>query len=250
MSKAIDEDRDRRRYAGPLLALLSSLLLVFAVWRVWGRPYFLLNYYRVATVSTARQGLQANDDLVRGSAARGLGPRGAAARDAVSELMIALNDESPAVAAGAAASLGNIMQQLRKSDPLQDAVVAALVTSLHHSEVRVRNYSAYALSLMKRADASAIAQLTVLLQDHNASAYMAARALGNIGSQARGSIPNIVPLLSSSHAGERAEALAKLQPLPDDVVVNIEHLPNDEVDFVRRAAQKAMQKIPQASGRR
>jgi HEAT repeat protein len=247
MPKNPAEDRDRRRYAAPLLALLFSLLFIFTVWSVWGRPYFMLSYYRAAGVSTAKEGLQANDDLVREAAARGLSARGVAARDAVPELMVALNDRSPAVAAGAASALGNTMSQVRASDPLQGAVVAALVASLQHSEVEVRRYSAYALSLMKPTDPSPIAQLTVLLQDHDASAYMAARALGNIGSQARGSIPAIVPLLSSSHSGERAEAavaLAKLQPLPDDVVISIQGLLKDKVDFVRNAAQKALDQIP------
>ena len=74
----------------------------------------------------------------------------------------------------------------------------------------------------------------------------AARALGEIGPAAQGVVPKIAALLTSSHAGERAEAaraLSRLQPLPADVVSAIEELLRDEIDFVREAARDTLNEI-------
>jgi HEAT repeat protein len=87
---------------------------------------------------------------------------------------------------------------------------------------------------------SAVPKLTQLLDDDH-MAYMAARALGELG--ARNSIPGLTKLLARAHAGERAEAavaLSKLGPLPVETVTAIEQLLTDDEEFVRDAASKAL----------
>lgn len=135
-----------------------------------------------------------------------------------------------------------MVAQPGNSSPFQAQAVTALLEALEHDDREVRRYAAYAFSQMKSASQPAIPRLTELLDDDH-MAYMAARALGEIGPTAQGSVPKMAPLLTSSHAGERAEAaiaLSKLQPLPPEVVSDIKELLQDDVDFVRAAARKAL----------
>lgn len=228
------------------LGIVVALFVAIAVWLLWVRPLLTLTYYRHGSVATARAGLSSKSELVRMSAARGLGRRGKAASEAIPELIVALNDDSPQVAAGAAWALGGIMAaQPSNNSPFQAQVVTALLEALEHDDGEVRCYAAYAFSQMKGASRPAIPRLTELLDDDH-MAYMAARALGEIGTTAQGSVPKIAPLLTSSHAGERAEAaiaLSKLPPLPPEIVSAIKDLLQDDVDFVRAAARKALNTI-------
>jgi len=225
---------------------IVTLFVAIAVWQLWSRPLLTLEYYRHSSVTSARSGLSSQSELVRMSAARGLGRRGKAASEAIPELIIALSDDSPQVAAGAAWALGGILAaQPSNNSPSQSQAMTALLGALDHDDAEVRRYAAYAFSQLKGASQAAVPQLTELLDDDHV-AYMAARALGEIGPAAQGAVPKIAPLLTSSHAGERAEAaiaLSRLQPLPPEVISDIKELLQDDVDLVRAAARKALKTI-------
>lgn len=240
-----DERRFLGLYAAQWLIVGVASIVAVAAWLLWVRPVLTLAYYRHGSVAAARSGLASKSELVRMSAARGLGARGMAANEAVPDLIVALNDDSPRVASDAAWALGGILASQPGGSPFQTQAVAALLKALEHDDGEVRRYAAYAFSQMKGASRAAIPRLTALLDDDH-MAYMAARALGEIGPAAQGAVPKIAALLTSSHAGERAKAaraLSRLQPLPADVVSAIEDLLQDDVDFVRDAARDTLNKI-------
>lgn len=241
-----DERRFLGLYAAQWLIVGVASIVAVAAWLLWVRPVLTLAYYRHGSVAAARSGLASKSELVRMSAARGLGARGMTANEAVPDLIVALNDDSPRVASDAAWALGGILaSQPGGGSPFQSQAVAALLKALEHDDGEVRRYAAYAFSQMKGASRAAIPRLTALLDDDH-MAYMAARALGEIGPAAQGAVPKIAALLTSSHAGERAEAaraLSRLQPLPADVVSAIEDLLQDDVDFVRDAARDTLNEI-------
>ena len=228
------------------LGVTLALFVAVGVWLLWLQPLLTLAYYRHSNVTTARAGLSSKGELVRMSAAIGLGVRGKAASEAIPDLIIALQDDSPQVASGAAWAIGGILSaQPCSNSPFQSQAVTALLEALEHDDDSVRRNAAYAFSQMKGASQPAIPRLTELLDDDH-MAYMAARALGEIGPTAKGAVPKIAPLLTSSHAGERAEAaiaLSKLQPLPPEIISDIKELLQDDVDFVRAAARKALSNI-------
>lgn len=241
-----DEKRFLGLYAAQWLCVGVASIVVVAAWLLWIRPVVTLAYYRNSSVAAARSGLSSKNELVRQSAARGLGARGMAANDAIPDLIIALNDESPQVASDAASALGSILSsQPRYNSPFQSQAETALLEALEHNDAEVRRYAAYAFSQMKGASQAAIPRLTELLDDDQ-MAYMAARALGEIGPAAKAAVPKIAALLTSPHAGERAEAaraLSRLQPLPMDVVSALKDLLRDDVDFVRAEARDALNEI-------
>jgi len=200
-------------------------------------------------VPYARANLGSNSAAIRSAAASGLGRIGARADAAVPDLLLALDDASPQVAAAAAWALGGIQApQPGRLQPPDKKVVDALIRALDHPDGEVRRYAAYAISLIGPKAESAVPRLTQRLDDTH-MAYMAARALGEMGPAARGAVPKMAALLRSSDNGQRAEAavaLARLQPLPDETIRAIERLQNDEVDFVRNAARKAVQALQPA----
>ena len=226
--------------------IVVALFIAFAVWLLWVHPLLTLAYYRHGSVATARAGLSSKSELVRMSAARSLGLRGKTADEAIPDLIIALNGDSPQVASEAAWALGGILSaQPSNSSSFQSQAITALLEALKHHDDAVRRNAAYAFSQMKGASQAAVPQLTELLDDDH-MAYMAARALGEIGPASQSAVPKMAPLLTSSHAGERAEAaiaLSKLQPLPPEVIPDIKKLLQDDVDFVRAAARKALSTI-------
>ncbi len=226
------------------------LILIYAAWSMWGRSLFTLNYYRAASVSDSRSGLHAEDELVRLAAARGLGRKGRSASNAIPDLIVLLDTDSPRVASAAAWALGHILSsEARYTDSQRSEAMTSLTSALGNQDVEVRRYAAYAMSLNPSIARRAIPQLTALLEDPNA-AYVAARALGEIGPEAIHTTPNLVALLDSSNPGHRAEAavaLSKLQPLPKDVVTAIMELLEDDVDFVRSSAARALDNISWAT---
>jgi len=126
-----------------------------------------------------------------------------------------------------------------------------LTVALDREHGEIRRYAAYALSQYGGRGRLAIPQLTKRLGDEH-MAYMAARALGGMGSDARGAIGPMTALLSSSSLGDRAEAalaLSKLTPLPKATVAAIEALANDQEEVVRDSAKKALQNIRMSSAR-
>ncbi|MDC0936055.1 HEAT repeat domain-containing protein [Pirellulales bacterium] len=205
-----------------------------------------LNNNRGSSVSELTSGLHAEGELVRLEAARGLGKKRQAAADAIPELTNLLNTDSPKVASAAAWALGNILSSMPPyKASLQPEAMTSLTISLEHQDTEVRRYAAYAMSLNPSIARNAMPQLTALLEDPGAG-YVAARALGEIGPEARSTMSNLVALLDSSNPGHRAEAavaLSKLQPLPKDIVIAFMDLLEDDVDFVRSAARKALNNV-------
>jgi HEAT repeat protein len=197
-------------------------------------------------VSYSQAMLSSGNVKVRDAAARKLGQIGPKASPAVPDLLVVLRTDVPQVASSAAWALGNIQAPQRHGQLRNQDVIPALIEALDHPDGEVRRYAAYAISLIGPAALSAVPKLSQKLTDQH-MAYMAARALGEMGPAARSSIPAMTALLSSSHAGERAEAavaLSRLGPLPAETVSAIEKLLNDEVDFVRDAASKAISPQP------
>ena len=248
-----DEKRFLGLYAAQWLCVVTALIVVVAAWLLWVRPVVTLAYYRHSSVAAARSGLHSESELVRISAARALGGWGAPANDAVPELIIALNDDSPRVAADAAWALGGILSsQASNNSPFQSQAITALLEALEHDDGEVRRYAAYSFSQMRGASQAAVPRLAELLDDDH-MAYMAARALGEIGPASKAAVPKMAALLRSSHSGERAEAaraLSRLQPLPADVISVIEDLLLDYVDFVRAAARDALNELDSTGGSR
>jgi len=163
---------------------------------------------------------------------------------AESALLGALRDKSYEVVRDAAHALSQIKSPSK-------VVLEGLTAALDHKDGEVRRYAAYALSQYGGRGRLAIPQLTKRLGDEH-MAYMAARALGGMGSDARGAIGPMTALLSSSSLGDRAEAalaLSKLTPLPKATVAAIEALANDQEEVVRESAKKALQNIRTSSAR-
>lgn len=228
------------------LVLVILGLLTYAAWSIWGRPIFTFVYYSSTGVANAALGLESDDELVRQAAARSLGENGEAASSTIPELLLAMHDESSAVASDATWAIGQILSSYAKCPKsLIVEITASLQDALNHKNGEVRRYATYALCLNPAIAKASVPRLKALLRDPQV-AYMAARTLGEIGGDARGATPEIADLLVSTKSGDRAEAalaLSKLQPLPTNIIVTIEKLLDDEVDFVRAAAQKALNVI-------
>ncbi|MGD9719873.1 MAG: HEAT repeat domain-containing protein [Pirellulales bacterium] len=225
---------------------ISILLLVIAVYMSGVGTACYLRIASVhdadALVPFAQARLSSKNALVRSEAARALGSIGTPSAAANADLLRALKDESPQVAANAAWALGNIQTPDLDGRPSISEIVAALIEGLAHKDGEVRRYCAYALSLYGSKASAALPALTDKLADEH-MAYMAARALGEMGSVARDTIPQLTALLSSPNTATRAEAaiaLANLGPLPEATVAKIKGLLNDDEQLVRDTAQRAL----------
>ena len=146
----IDVRRILRLSAMPGFGVIVILLATVAAWLLWGRPMLTLAYYRYSSVATARAGLSSNRELVRQAAARGLGSHGKSASGAIPDLIVALTDDSPHVAADAAWAIGSILAaQPGKNGLHQSQATTALLEALTHEDGEVRRYAAYAFSQIK-----------------------------------------------------------------------------------------------------
>ena len=198
----------------------------------------------VQSIQYAAGYLTSNDVPVRRMAGRELAQIASESEQAESALLAALRDKSYEVARDAAHALSQIKSPSK-------VVLEGLTAALDHEDGEVRRYAAYALSRYGGRGRLAIPQLTKRLGDEH-MAYMAARALGGMGSEARGAIGPMTALLSSSSLGDRAEAalaLSKLTPLPQATVAAIEALANDQEEGVRDSAKKALQNIRASNAR-
>ena len=236
-------DTGRRRIVGPTKTVGLAVCVTIGLISIF---MLTLQGYLETGETDSRSGLQAEGELARLASARELGSRGNADSDAIPELINLLNTDSSKVASTAAWALGNTLSSNpRCTDSLRSKAATSLTNALQHKDSEVRRYAAYALSQNPSVARSAIPELTALLKDPNA-AYVAARALGEIGADARGAMPNLAALLKGSNPGHRAEAamaISKLQPLPKEIIMAITELLEDEVDFVRAAAHKALENI-------
>lgn len=195
----------------------------------------------VTALTFARQSLFAEEPMVCLAAAEAIGKIGPAAQPALDELIYVLNTDLKA-SPNAAWAIG----RLRSTNP---KAVEALVDALESTNHETRRYAAFAISLYGFQARIAIPSLERHLDDYN-SAYMGARALGEMGQFAPStSIAKLSAMLAREEPGERAEAckaLAKLSAwhsLDQKTLTAIEGLSEDNVDWVRRFAREAIEEI-------
>jgi HEAT repeat protein len=185
----------------------------------------------------ARECLESDDHLIRRTAVRKVGEAGTPA-DAVPILLRILHNDTWQVASEAAWSLG------RLQSPTPE-VIDGLRAALDQEHQEVRRYAAFGLAQYGARSRPALPRLIELLSDERMG-YMACRAVGQIGGDARTAIADLVDLTGSSHLGTRCEAvraLGKLGPLPPEAIVAIERCCNDDEEVVRYAAREALQRV-------
>ncbi|QDU48643.1 HEAT repeat domain-containing protein [Gimesia panareensis] len=234
-----------------ILALVIALavmmgLQVSGVFRIAGivyRQWSLKNVERgdVEALKWSREYLDSDEIPIRAAAASSIGKIGLADQAILADLINKVDTDVPQVASSAAWSLGHIELLETEGDrtAYQSEVVAALIVALSHDDRQVRASAAYALSNygLRGIDASpAIPALVAKLKDKGMG-YMAARALGDMG--ARESAADIAALLESgdeTYQYEAGVALAKLQPLPDEIIAQLDTLLKTH-DDIRRAVE-------------
>ncbi|KAA0137979.1 HEAT repeat domain-containing protein [Gimesia chilikensis] len=236
------------RYILALVILLAVIvgLQMSGVFRIAGniyREWSLKNVERgdVKALKWSREYLDSDEIQIRAAAASSIGRIGQADQATLADLIQKVDNDVPRVASSAAWSLGHIelMEPEGNRTAYQSEVVAALIRGLSHQDKEVRRYAAYALSNygMRGIDASpAIPALVAKLKDKGMG-YMAARALGEMG--ARESAADIAVLLegeNETYQYEAGVALAKLQPLPEEIQAQLDRLLKAH-DDIRRAVE-------------
>jgi HEAT repeat protein len=172
------------------------------------------------------------DDLIRESAADALGSVGDAR--AVVPLIAALDHGSDRVRAASAQSLGRLGDT---------SAVPELVRALGASR-GTRTPSQCAAALGRLGDNSAIPALTAALGNRWAE-IDAAVALTRLGS--REGIPCLVQLIRTPSHEDRSEIFDLIVALGDDrgIAALRDVMTNDDAGWVRDAARKALEKLPQ-----
>ncbi len=195
----------------------------------------------ITLLEYARHNLFAKELSVRMAAAEAIGKIGPAAGDSLDDLIVVLKKDIKA-SPNAAWAIG----QIRSFDP---KAIDALQEALESTNHETRRYAAFAISCYGTFAASTIPKLERHLDDYN-SAYMGARALGEMGPFVPATtIAKLTTLLERDDAGARAEAcmalakLAQSHQLDSQTISMIEELSSDDDPIVRRFAQKAMEEI-------
>ena len=198
-----------------------------------------ISHNDASSVAYATSKLQSQELRVRNASLLALGRVGPPAKSSMPELLKILAADSPAEAPNAAWAIGWI-------GPTNPSVSTALRDALKSKNAETRRYAAYAVSLHKGA-ATPIPELIALLDDERV-AYVAARALGEMGPAGTVAVPKLISLLAVDN-GAKAEAaialshLSAFTPLPSDAMGMIEELTTDSEEYVRNAATRALSAI-------
>jgi HEAT repeat protein len=224
-----------------------------------------------AGVPVLAAALQHEPMTCRAAAARALGQLGPLAKPASGALTAALTDPVPQVrweAARALVALGQtdavvpmLAEGLRDRDFRFDALRAllqcgpggraALIAALQDKDEVVRGETARALGQVGLEAKDAIPALIDTLKDPDRTVRReAAHALGRIGVDANLSVPALIPVLKDSWAvnrGEAAIALSRLGPMAKDAVpALIANLTDESLDASQEAAKALVEIGPAA----
>jgi HEAT repeat protein len=127
---------------------------------------------------------------IRNRAARALGRLGLLARDAIPNLVNALNDPEAAVRESAAHSIGLMGAE----------AIPHLIVMLHHQDKYVRRNAVWALGKLGSAASSAVPNLCHALRDADPRvASGAAQALGSLGVEANEAIPALTEAMRGTN---------------------------------------------------
>lgn len=137
----------------------------------------------------------------------------------------------------AAWAIGNI-------GPTDSAASSALKNALTSKNRETRRYAAYAISCHGDTVTAAIPDLIAALDDDHV-AYVAARALGQMGPQGIVAIPKLTDLLSPENDARSESAtslsyLSAFSTLPNETVFRLKKLTKDSEVHVRKAASDAI----------
>jgi HEAT repeat protein len=192
----------------------------------------------VAAIARFKPLLDDYNPWIRSDACEALGRIGPAAKAAAPELLAAMKDSAAQVRIHAAWALGEI-----------DAgapAIPALIEALDDEDSEVRRYAANALLKHGRLAEPAVAKLIERLQSDDPGAYMAAAALGEIGSPAKAAIPHLITALKKETGllrAEYAQALGKFGPDARDAIPVLLPLTKDGDPDVSRIALAALKNI-------
>jgi HEAT repeat protein len=157
------------------------------------------------------------DAEARHQASLALKKIGPAARTAVPQLTRALEDEEPIVRMNAALALRGLGTEARPAVP---ALIKALKregnrTNLGQFHVTVQEMTALALGRASAGSGEGVPALTEFLQGAGTgeTRQMAARALGDVGAEARPAVPQLHALLKDSSPEVREAAEQALQKI-------------------------------------
>ncbi|MCP4652057.1 MAG: hypothetical protein GY858_01555 [Candidatus Omnitrophica bacterium] len=233
-------------------------------------------------VSALAEALKDEDENVRQNSAGALGDIGPAAKEAVSDLIGTLTDKNNDVSYNSAWALGEIgpaakptltrlsdlskqgfneklrtaaqeaIEKIEKGSAedasVEEAEIDRLIRGLENVDYNVRSDSATALGRIGLAAKKAVPDLIERLADQKAKVRMVSSwALGQIGSVSDEVMLLLISTLEDSNHDTRegsAWALSYIGPAAEPALVQLRKLAkNDSKDFVRTAAQKAIEKI-------
>jgi HEAT repeat protein len=218
---------------------------------------FALGQAGEAAVPALKRSLRSVNSEARGLAAFALGQMGAAARDAVPELITALDDWSPRVRANAASALGFIGKDsalalpalataLRDRDgrTVQAALEAiiqigpksfvgpALVGVLAHEDREISRLAGVALAKLPRLDPICVPELQQALLSSRADVRMyAVQALAMMGAEASDALPELRRALEDPDVNIRRQAyrvIAGMGNVPGAAAALAAALENDD----------------------
>jgi peptidyl-prolyl cis-trans isomerase A (cyclophilin A) len=213
--------------------------------------------------------LEEGGALARYEAARALGARGAAARDALPALIAVLQDAEPSVRLEAGRAIVRIgvrerdikplVKAMRQADPDTGRMIAealasggepaldALLPILEDEESRARHLALTAVERMGPAGAAAVPILIDLTASEDAATRkLAAQALRRLGPWAAEFVPELVDKLRFGTEDVRwlaASVLAGLGPAAKAAIPHLEALLKDGPPRLRSAAGEALKSI-------
>jgi HEAT repeat protein len=184
---------------------------------------------------------QDDDDNLRNQAAFALGKMAPASRDAVPALAGALKDANLTVRMTAAAALARLGQEARPAIP---ALLEALQDDSNHTNLgkfllTIQEMLVVALGRASIGTAEAVPALVRIVQSDDSEGLRAAatRALGEVGEEARSTIPLLKTLLADNSSFVREAAQSALEQLgePIDELVAVQQSADLELPESERA---------------
>jgi len=203
---------------------------------------------KTPSVEEQQQNLQSPDEGVRFGAARGLWLKGPKAKEAIPDLINALEDQTAKVRGYAARALAKMGPDAKGAVPvltelLGDQAEYSIATWVDTGgfgrpakrQMYVRANAAEALGSIGPDAQTAIPTLLELLQDSQADVRKAAAdALGNLGPASKEAVPALTALLSDKESavrGPAARALGRIGPEAKPAALALAKLLDDKTKY-------------------
>lgn len=233
--KLESEDVDERKYAAERLAEMASVRAI---------PRLIELFQR----ETKRKGVVSVALVALPTIARAIGESGSEAKEAVSALVEALEDESQLLRVQSAGSLAEIGHKAK------DAIPALIKRIKEDEDLITRENSIYALEVIGPVTDAVIPTLieTLLRDNEFMVKTAAAKALGSMGPLAKDAAPALIEALGSEGVqneflrARAAEALGRIGVGPKQkaaAVVALTQTLNDTYKWARDEAADALKKI-------